>query len=138
VLNVIGLNGKTFKMDVRASSYPMRTEEACKSKLQFRCGQLIKKCYGMVPILEEVFVPNHGFYLDFFLPNHKIVFEIHGAQHDTYTPYFHKSKANFAASKNRDSNKKLWCEMNDFTFYEIRTEKELKELLGLNDESIKS
>jgi hypothetical protein len=133
MLTVLGLDGKTYKMDINTSSFPMRNNLACKSKLQFECGKVLKSYYGMSPILEEVSVPGHRFFLDFFLPTQKIVYEIHGIQHDKYVPFFHKSKANFMQSKIRDNDKKYWCEINDISFYEVRSVEELEIQLGLKD-----
>lgn len=136
--NFIGLDGKKYQLDNRPASYPLRSEAACKSKLQYRCGQILKNYLGMAPILEEVPIPGHNFIIDFFMPTLGIALEVHGEQHDKYVPYFHKSKANFIASKNRDENKKTWCEINKISFYEIRSEKELRSLLGIIDESLES
>lgn len=135
MLVVLGLDGKPFKMDIRTTSFPIRSEKACKSRLQYECGRILKKHFGMSPLLEEVSVPNHRFYLDFFLPNQKIVVEVHGRQHDEFVPFFHKTKADFKEHQNRDERKKLWCEINDFSFYEVRSPEELKKLLGIDDES---
>lgn len=136
MLTVLDLNGKTFKMDINTSSFPMRSEKACKSRLQYECGRILRKYFGMSPILEEVYVPNLKFYLDFFLPNQKIVCEVHGRQHDEFVPFFHKTQANFKDHQGRDARKKQWCEINEFSFYEVRSADDLKQLLGIADEQI--
>jgi len=111
MLTVLGLNGKPFKMDTNAASFPMRSEKACKSRLQYECGRLL---------------------------NQKIVCEVHGKQHDEYTPFFHKTKANFKDHQDRDQRKKQWCEMNEFSFYEVRSIEDLKQILGITDEPTNS
>ena len=131
MLKTIGLDGKVYKMDISPSNFPMRTEGSCKSKFQFACGKVLKEKFPCHAILEEVSVPGHRFFLDFFIPAYKLVIEAHGAQHDKYTPYFHKSLSGFKAAQQRDGDKKEWVISNGFEFMEVRTEEELRERLGL-------
>lgn len=126
----IGLDNKTYKLDTRESKYPMRPIEGCKSKLQFECGQLIKKKFPLTPILEEVQVPNHNLIFDFFLPTFKMVFEIDGKQHSEFNKFFHKNKRNFLNAKLRDDNKELLCSINGWHFIRVRSISELEEKLN--------
>ncbi len=130
MINIIGLDGKRYKMDVNPLKYPLRERATCKSGIQYECGQLLKAAYPYLVILEEVYVTDHNFYLDFFLPFTRQVFEIHGEQHDKYVPYFHKSIKNYNMSKARDARKKEFCEANSFEFTEIRSVQEMKEYLS--------
>lgn len=127
-MKVLNLKGKIIDIDDNPSKYPMRTEAGCKSKLQFECGQLLRKRFAFDAILEEVYIPD-GFYLDFFIPVRKLAFEIHGRQHDEYVSYFHGSKKEFEQSRIRDFNKATWCEMNGINLYIVRSVKEMKEIL---------
>ncbi len=108
----------------------MRSEAACKSKIQYECGQLIKTKFPHDPILEEFRIPGYNFIIDFFLPVRRIAFEINGRQHDEYVPYFHKSKDGFKASQIRDKEKKDFCVKNDFQYYKVDSVQEMKELLN--------
>jgi len=58
-------------------------------------------------------------YLDFYLPIYKLAIEVHGQQHYQYTPHFHHTRAGFLASKQRDRDKVLWCEINGLTIVEL-------------------
>lgn len=135
MMKFLGLDGKTYKADVRQNTYPMRTEAACKSGLQYRCGQIIKDMYPMVPILEEFQLPNHRLIFDFFLPTLGIALEVQGRQHDEYVPFFHTSKANFIKSQKRDENKERICEINNWKLYIVRSEEDLRKYLGLTNGS---
>lgn len=130
-MKIIGIDGKEHKMDIRQSQYKMRSESACKSKLQFECGQIIKKVYPFDMILEEVPLPSTNLRADFFIPSRKIMFEIQGGQHEEYTPFFHKNKKEFRNSQDRDSLKRVWAEMNNIKFIEVSSIEELKEQLDV-------
>lgn len=129
-----GLDDKYHNVNIGQNTYPMKSEDACKSKIQYRCGQLIKSRFPGEVILEEFSIPGGRLYLDFFLPRLKLAFEIHGEQHDTFNGFFHGNIQGFHKSKTRDSNKSYWCKVNGIRLYEIRTEDELQGLLGLKDE----
>ena len=58
-------------------------------------------------------------FLDLYLPHHSIVFEIHGKQHDTFIPHFHKTKRTFIKAQAKDRQKKLWCEVNNIELVEL-------------------
>lgn len=130
-MKVKDLNGKQHHLDIRQSAHPMKGPNACKSKLQYECGQLIKQKFPTEIILEELPIPGHDLTLDFFIPTRKIAFEAQGGQHHTYTPHYHKSNAGFQKALGRDANKVLWCESNDISLYTVDSVAELKELLGL-------
>lgn len=128
-MNIVGLRGQQIKLDIKPSKWPLKSEGACKSKLQYQCGQLLRSKFPFDVILEDFFVPQHNFYWDFFLPQRKIVFEIQGRQHDEFVPFFHNSPKEFDKSKIRDYNKKELCIKNDIYFYDIRSLEEMENLL---------
>lgn len=128
-MKIIGLDGKEYHLNVRESQHPMRTLAGCKSKLQFRCGQILRKKFPYDTILEELHIPGHGLYFDFFLPVHKMVFEIDGAQHGEYNPFFHKDHKGYVSAQDRDCDKESLCEINGFAFFRITNEEELEALL---------
>lgn len=138
-MKVKGLDGREYTLDTRQSQHKLRSEKACKSNLQFKCQQLIVERYPFDLILEEMHLPGcgNGLYLDFFLPQRKLAFEIHGKQHFTYTPFFHDSKLEFNRSVARDTNKRQWCDQNEIELIVVKDEKELRNYLGLIDEKSK-
>lgn len=131
-MKAIGPKGTQINLDVRQSQYPMRSQAACKSKIQFECGQLIKSRFPHDPILEEFRIPGFNFIIDFFLPVQRIAFEINGRQHDEYVPFFHKSKDGFREATKRDKDKKEFCIRNDFQYYKVDSVQEMKELLSID------
>ena len=135
MMKFLGLDGKTYSADVRQNQYPMRTEAACKSKIQYRCGQILKEAFPMVPILEEFILPKHRLAFDFFLPTLGIALEVHGRQHDEFVPFFHGTKKNFASGQQRDQNKEMLCEINSWKLYIVRSEDELHAIIGSNNGS---
>ena len=132
-MKIIGTNGQEITIDIRQNKHPVRSEAACKSKLQYRCGQILREKFPHDPILDELPIPGHGIFLDFFLPTYKIVIEIDGRQHDEYVPFFHKNKRGFTKSKDRDAMKEQLCDINGFVFCRVDSELRLKELLGIKD-----
>lgn len=130
-MKVLGLDRKEYTLQLSATKNKMRSQAACKSKLQYECGQLIKEKYSGETILEEVHIPSEGFYIDFFLPRRKVAFEINGGQHSKYNPRFHKNLNGFNAAQGRDLAKQEWCSINDIEFYYVSSVDEIKELLGV-------
>ena len=132
-MRVHGLDGKNTSWDLRESKFPMRSQGACKSKIQFACGQILKQQFPLDLILEEVTVPGEQMYLDFFLPNRRIAVEVQGQQHFDYSPFFHQSQKNFKASVARDQRKQRWCDINDIRLICVTSVNELKTELGIDD-----
>lgn len=129
-MNLIGLDHKPFKLNTNPNLHPMKNEEGCKSKIQYRCGQILKEKYPFDVILEEVYIPKHPFILDFFLPLRKLVVEINGDQHDKFVKFFHGSFKNFVKSQHRDNDKAYWAEINNLRFISVKTEEELRKALN--------
>lgn len=125
----IGLDNKEIKINLNPSLHPMRNALACKSKIQYACGQLLKESFPSSNILEELPIPKHGLILDFFLPDENLAFEINGRQHDEYTPFFHKNRKVFGEAQQRDNDKQLWCDKNNITLVIVYSAEELSELL---------
>ena len=125
-MKVVGLNGREYnlnrqKYDVKANDKRKR------SKHHVRARKLIKEVYHSYRILEEVKLPGSTsthkrsvLYLDFFIPNIRKAVEVHGRQHYEYTPFFHKSKADFILAKARDEDKIEWCELNDIEIVTLK------------------
>jgi hypothetical protein len=113
--------------DIRESKWPLKSEAACRSKIQHMVGKLIKKKYPLDPILEDVSLPRSRLSLDFFLPQRRIAVEVQGVQHKEYTPFFHKTKSSFDDQLKRDEEKELFCELNNINLIYINNEQEAVE-----------
>lgn len=122
-MKLTDLKGKIHKLRVKRSDYPIRTEAACRSKLQYIIGQKLQEKYPMDVILEDFHCPD-GFYLDFFLPARLLAYEIQGEQHAKFTPFFHKSQSDFKESVLRDERKIKFCEINNIILCLIEKEED--------------
>lgn len=123
-MQIIDLQGKSHKINIRPSKNEMRNEAACRSKLQYQTGQYLREKYPFDPILEDYLLV--GYYFDFFLPKRKMAVEIQGIQHDEFVPFFHKTKAKFKEAQIRDAAKQQLCDINGIKLYLIREAKELE------------
>ena len=113
-----GINGKEYVWNL--TSYDVFNDDSRKrSKYHIRARKLIKEIFNSYRILEEVKLPGSTslhrksvLYLDFYIPTISLAIEVHGQQHYEYSPFFHKSKADFLKSKARDEDKIEWCDLN--------------------------
>jgi|TARA_Y100000401_G_scaffold102462_1_gene92797 hypothetical protein len=125
-LKVVGLNGREYNLNLQ--KYDVKANDKRKrSKHHVRARKLIKEVYHSYRILEEVKLPGSTsthkrsvLYLDFFIPNIRKAVEVHGRQHYEYTPFFHKSKADFILAKARDEDKIEWCELNNIEIVTLK------------------
>ena len=111
-MKFISTKGREHKIDIRPSQWPRRSEEACKSKLQWGVSSILNELFPNDVILEEFFIPGDSLYIDFLLPRRKLAVEVHGRQHFEYSQFFHGSKENFRKSQQRDRRKLEWCSLN--------------------------
>ena len=93
----------------------------------------IKQLFPTAQILEEVPVTlrrGKNISLDFFISQFRIVIEVHGQQHYKFTPMFHASAQDFIKQKKRDADLKEWCELNNFTYIELRYDEKPEEWIN--------
>jgi len=117
-LKVIGLNNKEYNLNLK--EYIVRENNTKKkSKYHLLARNLIKETFSSYSILEEVKLPGSRnpskksvLFLDFFIPGVMMGIEVHGQQHYEYSQFFHKTKAGFLQSLNRDQIKADWCNLN--------------------------
>ena len=102
-------------VDVNLSKHQMKKEGACRSKLQYKVGQRLKKEFQNEVILEEVYIKQERLYFDYYLPHLKLVIEIQGKQHSEHVTFFHKTKREFHQQLDRDSRKRQFCKINNLT-----------------------
>lgn len=94
-------------------------ESSSPSGLHLSARELIKKRFPYSSIYEEVTLLGLGLVADFFIPDLKVMVEVHGEQHYKFVKRFHKSQAGFIASTKRDKLKREWCEINDVVYVEL-------------------
>lgn len=125
-MRVTGLNGRRYNLNL--SKYSVYKNDSRKrSKHHIRARKLIAEVYHSYRILEEVKMPGSTaahrrsvLYLDFFIPNIKVAFEVHGRQHYEHVLFFHKTKAEFLRAKARDEDKIDWCELNNIKLITLK------------------
>jgi hypothetical protein len=121
-MKVIGIDGNehrfNFSHNSRIQSNP--------SKYHVLARELLKSLFPLDNIYEEVTLPGtkigvkgKSLYADFFVPQQKLVVEVHGEQHYSFSSFFHKNKMEFYKAKNRDVIKKEFCIINSFSFVEL-------------------
>lgn len=121
-------NGKKIKIQIKPSDFPVKTEDSCRSKLQFLTGQTLRQKYPFDTILEDFYVDGENFYLDFFIPGKKLAVEVQGIQHQEYTPFFHKNQAGFKEHIERDQRKLHFCKINRIKLKYVFEEKDLSDV----------
>ena len=125
-MKIKGLNGREYNLNL--SKYDVKANDKRKrSKHHLRARKLIREVYHSYRILEEVKLPGSTsankksvLYLDFFIPNIRKAFEVHGRQNYEHIPFFHKTKADFILAKARDEDKIEWCELNNIELIELK------------------
>lgn len=117
-MKVTGLDGRQYSLNTALYS---KTSTKC-SEHHRKARLLLKDIFGLSSILEEVNLPGtSNLRADFFIPDCKIIVEVHGQQHYGYVQHFHKNKTGFHASKKRDNRKLEWCELNNITLIELNS-----------------
>jgi len=117
-MKVKGLDGRIHNWNL-AGRTPLGSEEIG-SSFHVRCRLLLADMYPLEPRLEEVALPGtKGLRADFFLPNRKLVVEVHGQQHYEFIMQFHQTKLGFIQACKRDQNKREFCELNGITHVEL-------------------
>lgn len=111
---VVGLDGKEHKLNY--AKYKSRSNRDNKSNLHKECLELLESMLKGYTIYEEITLPGaNKLYADFFVPDLSLIIEVHGQQHYEYTPFFHKSKADFYIGKKRDKDKIEFCRLNNLS-----------------------
>lgn len=125
-MKVVGLNGIEYNLNL--AKYDVRASDSRKrSKHHIRARRLINEVYHSYRVLEEVKLPGSTsahkksvLYLDFFIPNIRKAFEVHGRQHYEHVPFFHNTKRDFLLAKARDEDKIEWCKLNSIDLIALK------------------
>ncbi len=115
------------EVSFRHTKYVVDWDKKSKSNLQFTVKQFLKFFWRNDVVLEEFTIPASLLKVDFLNLTKKIAVEVHGRQHQNYVKHFHKSRAGFKKSFERDKQKEDWIRNSGFKFIEIYDE-DLKNL----------
>lgn len=120
-MKILGLDGREYNLKLTN-----RVRAKCSSGHEL-ARQILKELFPSYIIYEEVTLPGskgqiqtHPLYADFLIPNIRILVEVHGEQHYTYSSHFHKDKLDFIRAQKRDQNKIEWCKINNFSHIALR------------------
>jgi hypothetical protein len=125
-MKVKGINGKEYTWNL-AKYNVFNNETRPRSKYHLRARNLLKEIFHSYRILEEVKLPGSTaryrkgvLYLDFYIPQIKRAFEVHGQQHYEFIPFFHKAPSDFVLAKGKDQDKIDWCELNGISLVTLK------------------
>ena len=62
---------------------------------------------------------------DLFLPNRRLIVEVHGEQHYKFNTFFFKTKLEFYQARARDNDKREWCRINDIELVEFNYDEDI-------------
>ena len=127
-MEILGLDGRNYSWNAAAC----QADTENRSSLHLKAKDLLDNLFPYDRILEEVSLPGskterHGRILraDLFVPNRRLIVEVHGEQHYKFNKFFHKDKLAFYKAKARDYDKKEWCEINDIRLIEFNYDEEV-------------
>ncbi len=126
-MKFVDLNGREVRIELMQSKNPMRSREDCKSKFQWETGVVLRRIFPRFVILEEFNIPGSRLHIDFLIPELRIAVEADGAQHNKFSPFFHVTREGFRRSQARDTNKNLWCNLNDIILVRVKKNEDVEE-----------
>jgi hypothetical protein len=117
-MKVKGLDGREYSFPPQGH-VPDKDETRPRSEPHLNARAWIKSLYPTMRLLEEVRIPGAQLYLDFYLPQKKMAFEVQGRQHYEFVPHFHEDVHAFQRSKRRDQTKRDWCAAHNIRLFEL-------------------
>lgn len=118
-MKFIDTRGREYKVDIRPSKWPRKAIGEGRGLFQSKVGEILQEEFPGHHILEEFPCFGDGLHLDFFIPRRMLAVEVQGEQHYKFNPFFHSSKADFLAQRQRDKKKVEWCKINDIRLVKI-------------------
>lgn len=120
------LNGREIYKN--CTSYKVDWEQKCRSKIQRKVKEFLKKHWKNKLVYEEFPVYGSRMTLDIFCATDMVAIEIQGVQHGKFNKFFHSDdRGKFLSQIQRDCKKSDWCEMNEIRLVEI-TEQEVNSI----------
>ena len=91
------------------------------SQFQDHLRGALEACFPHALIQENVSIAWEGqqLYVDFVLPHLGLAFESDGAQHETYSEFYHGSTTAFRRAKRRDAQKDEWAAASPYVLIRI-------------------
>lgn len=111
----------------KISQYRIDWDGPSKSKIQYKCKQILKPYWCGHAVYEEFPVYGTRQKVDFINFTLHLAIEVNGLQHDKYVPHFHGNKQGFIKSLRSDREKAEWLEMNEIKLLELY-EEDIKKL----------
>jgi len=106
----------------RIERFNIKWDGKSRSKFQFEVKQFLKPFWKKYVCYEEMILVGTRYSLDIVNMSQRIAVEVHGDQHQKYTPFFHNnSRLQYADQIKRDLKKREWCEINNILLVEIYT-----------------
>jgi hypothetical protein len=129
-MKVTGLDGREHSWNPTGS----QAKYSKRSSLHMKAKKLLDKIFPYDRILEEVSLAGTRtnrrrgtLRADFFIPNRRMLVEVHGEQHFKFNTFFFKDKLSFYKAKARDSEKREWCDINDIQLIEFNYNEDVDE-----------
>ncbi|MAF25441.1 hypothetical protein CL634_07695 [bacterium] len=117
-MKVIGFDERTRNWNI-SKHVVAKNDPRRRSNLHIRARKILQNLFPYDTILEEVSLPGSNkpsrrsvLYADFFIPQRRLVVEVHGRQHYEHISHFHPTKAAFYKARGRDKDKIRWCGIN--------------------------
>jgi len=90
-----------------------------KSSYHLKCRDLLDEMFPTYTVMEEVPLAGTRLRADFYIPQLKLVVEVHGEEHYKFNKFFHGSSAGWRKSLINDRRKIEWCHMNNIRHVEL-------------------
>lgn len=115
---------------VNAHKYRIDWDKECRSKIQKKVKDLLRKHWSCEIVFEELPVIGTKMTIDFYNASRQIALEVDGSQHYSYNKHFHKgSKLNYLKQLKRDDDKEKFCEKNDIKMIRVLQSDSISECL---------
>ena len=129
-MKIVGLDGKEYSWNPSGS----QSKASSRSSLHLKARKLLAEIFPYDRILEELSLAGSRtsrrrgtLRADFFIPNRRMLVEVHGEQHFKFNTFFFKDKLSFYKAKARDSEKREWCDINDIQLIEFNYNEDVDE-----------
>jgi hypothetical protein len=124
-MRLFNIHGKLVSQ--RVSDNIIDWDGKSRSKIQFKVKQFFRPYWLSHIVYEEFPVYGTRLKVDFLNATIRLAIEVDGAQHNSFSKFFHQNRINYLHSLNRDCNKSDWLEKNGFKLINI-VEEDIKSL----------